>query len=295
MMALVFSHGRRFNEGDYIFTTDILINSGAPIDERGGDTDQTALEKLQAMQVAPGTKGHRERGGLIALLQGQYWRAYGNRNPFLHASSPQDHVLLFMTGAANSDDDGSNVVDSMRVRSVPPISRHSVLQALYDHEETFYAFLHILFIVQQDDATSQHHPLRLFHGMQDSILANVAAFAGVCGASLANVSNAATILEELIAAEEQEGMEDSKDEMATKTRWCATKDRFRQKNLWMRQTTMKRRRRMRWPTFLSWTTMMMTFKLETNRQGSRSDHQIDAAGFHVHVSTVTHWIAHLNV
>jgi hypothetical protein len=165
MMAYCFCDGEAlyFNEGDYILTADILINAGAPITERSDG--RTALEVLQEMQVAPGTAACRERDGLMSLLQRQYWRASGARNPFLHASSPQDSVLLFMMGAANSDD-GS--MDSTRVRSIPPNSRHSVLQALYDHEDAFHAFMHILFVVQQKNtATSyqqqQQHPLRLFH------------------------------------------------------------------------------------------------------------------------------------
>jgi hypothetical protein len=113
-----------------------------------------------------------------------------------------------MKGAANSvDDDESVVVDCTRVRSIPPSARHLVLQTLYNHEATFHAFLQIMFVVQQlddDTATYQHHPLRLFHGMQDCILSNVAAFAGVSGASLANVRHAAIVLEELIEAEEEE-------------------------------------------------------------------------------------------
>jgi hypothetical protein len=75
--------------------------------------------------------------------------------------------------------------------------------------------MHILFVVQQDEtvtSSQQQHPLRLFHGMQDSILGKVAAFAGVSGASLANVRNATVILEELIDADEQEDMDDSDDD-----------------------------------------------------------------------------------
>jgi len=170
--------GCRGSEGDYILTADLLIHAGAPLGERNLESGETALDLLQNMPgIQPGTKASRERDGLISLLQGQYWQEdWKNRNPFLEVSSPQEIVWLIMKGAASNGRSAAGVVDCTRVRSIRPDLRRSVLQALHEHKATCEAFLQILGVI--GDASTNNHPLGAFAGLQRTVFARVAEFAG---------------------------------------------------------------------------------------------------------------------
>jgi len=195
-----------FGEGDYILAADLLIHAGAPINTRNWESGTTALDELQQMQVIPGTKKSRERDGLISLLTHGYWgQEYGQRNPFLHATSANEVMWLLMKGAANGGDNES--MDHTRVRSIRPNLRLPVLLALLKHQASCAAFMHIMSVVQDRNSTA---PICVFHGMQRTVLATVADFAGMSGSAFGNAQEAAAILEDLI--QEEEVTDDSDNE-----------------------------------------------------------------------------------